>query len=554
MIGLIIPSVFAEEYITMTIEDGMYKNNMLLRIDGTVNFDSSIVSDNTIRLELFDPEMNLVKKITIDRDYTFSTDILLKDDFMKNSGIYKIIATNANYKSEKTFVYQNTGSERNENVVFDDSSQKHLESIYNLKKGQWAKYLVDFYFFASNSELEQQHRQMLDESISQYDEFDIKLEDLEWIEIRVLEVDNNEIVYSKLAYTKDKGITNMGTYTATNDSQIRSIAIPKNIKIHDEFFAPEPFAPLYVTSSSSSSEDPLYQTRDLPNFEFFELESENEINVEGNRLEPYAYQKFEKSTGILVESEVGISMITENGETVDVYLGYYLESLSEEHLDTKSTIDFNSLNISDIEMKFSDISKKNKHSKFFLGEHWITKRDGIVVNNYEVYWSENNTYVGKILVGGDSKVTDIAIMTIFDPSNPIMLDVANDFILEMQLRLIPDSMTESPSILWISNPDEIQSISKIVGDRKIGVHSNPNFLDDGNNMFVLTIDYTGNHTELSPFESEASIQPSKSTSPNVSENDTEYGPEIIAFTLFLFVGLPALIIFVVIWKIRTRKK
>ena len=436
--------------------------------------------------------------------------------------------------------------------------------VSGLREGQWIKYSVEFDFYASNSQLEQKLKEPMVNALTSSG-IDYDLEDLEWIKVSIIEVNDKEITYAKSEYIEGDGIRNSENTIYIDESTINGLAIPTSTKIHDKFSL-DPETELYVKSISSSSEDLLFQTRDFPNFEFYSLEAENVKDIDGARVEKYIYQKYEKSTGILLETEVGMSVMLDNGEWADVYLTYIVDSLSEEHLKAEPKINPNSLTISNVQLKLSDISKKNEHTRFFLGQVWRDSNDsrlseGMNVYNYEVFWSENNTYLGKILVGVDDKVTNIEAMTVFDPSNAKMLDAANDFILEIQLRFVPEMTTVSPSLLWLSNPDEASSTSKEIGTKLIQVHSVPNFIDTGTNMFLVTIDYTDNPTRLSTFDSEVSItQQSTSTSPNVSVTDTEYGelePDksiIMGIFILIFFGIIAFIIFIVIWKIRYRRK
>ena len=86
------------------------------------------------------------------------------------------------------------------------------------------------------------------------------------------------------------------------------------------FELPSPWAPLSVFEIKNSSDDYLFESRKLPNFDYIFLTSDNQTELENARMETNAYLKFEKSTGMLIESDIGMAILFDNGEWVEVYM------------------------------------------------------------------------------------------------------------------------------------------------------------------------------------------------------------------------------------------
>tara|TARA_Y100001936_G_C16003389_1_gene629207 strand:- start:54 stop:872 length:819 start_codon:yes stop_codon:yes gene_type:complete len=194
--------------------------------------------------------------------------------------------------------------------------------VNGLREGQWVKYKVELGFYASSPELENRMKPIMMDAFSQASsETDFDPTNVEWIMKKIINVNDNNAIINTISYSLDGVQTETTTgWTDVSEFTRDSISIPTDTTFGDMFELPSPWAPLSVFEIKNSSDDYLFESRKLPNFDYIFLTSDNQTELENARMETNAYLKFEKSTGMLIESDIGMAILFDNGEWVEVYM------------------------------------------------------------------------------------------------------------------------------------------------------------------------------------------------------------------------------------------
>ena len=204
--------------------------------------------------------------------------------------------------------------------------------VNGLREGQWVKYKVELVFSASSPETEVSVKQvMMDNFLSGMQlDFDYDPTNVEWVKKVITGIDGNYATVSTTSYSLDGIQTETTNRVDVSKFSQNSISIPTDTTFGDTFDIDSKgvwycdtclWAPLSVSEIKNSSEDYLFEYRKLPNFDYIFLTSDKYVSydLDGNYVDTNAYLKFEKSTGMLIESDIGWVMEFNDGEWATVY-------------------------------------------------------------------------------------------------------------------------------------------------------------------------------------------------------------------------------------------
>ena len=96
------------EYISVESDQSSYKEKMVMRISGTLNFDPAEKTEDRIHAAILSPDKEIIKRFKIDRDYTFETDLYLKDSWLQKSGDYYLVVEHDGKQAFTVFNYRVT--------------------------------------------------------------------------------------------------------------------------------------------------------------------------------------------------------------------------------------------------------------------------------------------------------------------------------------------------------------------------------------------------------------------------------------------------------------
>jgi hypothetical protein len=116
--------------------------------------------------------------------------------------------------------------------------------------------------------------------------------------------------------------------------------------------------------------------------------------------------------------------------------------------------------------------------------------DDNIVNKYEIL-TANHEEIGMLQIEGKDKVGVIWANSFFDWTDVgATMDEANDIMLEIQNKFVPESMAISPGKILLKHNDEAYAETKKVGSKTIKVESRPTvILGTPIVEFILMIDY-----------------------------------------------------------------
>ena len=446
-----------------------------------------------------------------------------------------------------------------------------------LKEGQWVKYIPNCIaaVHISDNELKMEKKDIMEKhcSNSMKERFGVTdVNDIEWYKVKVSKVDGTEVTFDESIKVKGSAEKSMGVPLTiplgSNWSFEEMLAIHVGLGIGDQIPLPLNYSPLEVYEISNMSEDVLWKHSGFENVEFLYLTStKTEYNEDRNEVYLDADFWFERSTGILLENVISISIYYDGYEEwIKLSEELVLLDFSIEGIKVQEKTDFDSLSFEEAETKIANLEG--------TGRYIINKvccdnmGDDNIVNKYEIL-TANHEEIGMLQIEGKDKVGVIGAISYFRPSSMTQnfsqegptRDDANDIMLEIQKRFVPEDRAISPSMIWMKHQDEKYTETKKVGSRTIKLDSIPTTtLGTPWVGFRLMIDYG---MIGSVFQQQVIEPPSKILMPESSEKiqeklarlegeRTQSDLMVVGLTFFV-IGIPVIIIAAVIILIKKRK-
>ena len=365
-----------------------------------------------------------------------------------------------------------------------------------LKEGQWVKYTVDCraYAFISDEEQKKKLKDKLDEdcSKSMKQRYGVtNVDNIEWYKVKVSKIDGTKVTFDESIKVRGSAEKSMGrsVIDIASYGDLPEWAIPVGLRVGDQIPTPENYSPLKVYEIKNISEDILWKDEGFENVEFLYLISENRIMQGGKKTDLYANFWFERSTGILLANEIGTTTWTGGyGDWTDISIDLELLDFSTGGIKVQEKTDLDSLSFKEAERKIANLEG--------TGRYIVNKvccdnmSDDNIVNKYEIL-TANHEEIGMLRIEGKDKVGVILVNSFFDWTHSgATMDEANDIMLEIQDRFVPESMAISPGKILLKHDDEAYAETKKVGSKTIKVESRPTvILGTPIVEFTLMIDY-----------------------------------------------------------------
>ena len=200
-------------------------------------------------------------------------------------------------------------------LAFEQASAQTV----GLKEGQWVKYIPSCIVNVSisDNELKMEKKDIMEKYCSEIAEIKFgvtDVNDIEWYKVKVSKVDGTEVTFDESIKVKGSAEKSMGSYGILLESLHLSkpFAIHVGLGIGDQIPIQSISinSPLEVYEISDMSEDVLWKNSGFENVEFLHLVSSTIEDGDENGTELYldADLWFERSTGILLESVISISI------------------------------------------------------------------------------------------------------------------------------------------------------------------------------------------------------------------------------------------------------
>ena len=375
-------------------------------------------------------------------------------------------------------------------LAFEQASAQTI----GLKEGQWVKYIPSCHVQASapNDELEKKLENDFEKQC--YDTMKERFgvagaNNVEWLKVKVSKIDGNKVTFDTSIKVKGSAEKSMGS--SINDivrnAGLPVWAIPVGLGVGDQISTPKNYSPLRVYEIGNVWEFPSWKK--FENVEFLHLISDNTIMQGGKEVQRYADFWFERSTGILLENEIGMFVWDpEKSAWVDISINLELLDFSSGGIKVQEKTDLDSLSFKEAERKIANLEGS--------GRYIINKvccdnmGDDNIVNKYEIL-TANHEEIGMLQIEGKDKVDVIWANSYFDfAQGGATRDDANDIMLEIQIQFVPEDRTISPGMIWMKHQDEAYAETKKVGSKTIKVESRPTVIADTSLVeFILMIDY-----------------------------------------------------------------
>ena len=436
-----------------------------------------------------------------------------------------------------------------------------------LKEGQWVKYTVGCWgnAYTSNDELEKKLEDKLDKDCSTFTKkiFGVAgVNEIEWVKVKVSKINDAQVTFDTSIKVKGSAEKSMGSSINNVGFGFTEWAIPVGLRVGDQISTPKNFSPLRVYEIKNISEDILWKNKGFENVEFLKLTSTNMVMQDGKEVYFDADFWFERSTGILLANEISVEIVDDR-EDYKTYFSTGFEPLdfSTGGIKVQEKTDPDSLSFADAERKLANIEG---YGMYIINKVCCNNMgDDNIVNKYEIL-TANHDEIGMIQIEGKDKVGVIWANSYFDfAQGGATRDDANDIMLEIQNKFVPESRAISPGMIWIKHQDEAYAETKNVGSKTIKLESKPTMILGTSIVeFILMIDYgtTGFVPTQSPIET-SKIPAQEEVIAGVSEQATagdnmEYDPVyvVIGFFFFIFFVLPIIIIVYVIILIKRRRR
>lgn len=437
-----------------------------------------------------------------------------------------------------------------------------------LKEGQWIKYTVSCWgnAYTSNDELEKKLEDKLDKDCSTFTKkiFGVTgVNEIEWVKVKVSKINDAQVTFDTSIKVKGSAEKSMGSSinnVGKNDG-FPEWAIPVGLSVGDQISAPENFSPLRVYEIKNISEDILWKNKGFENVEFLKLTSTNMVMQNGKEVYFDADFWFERSTGILLANEIAVEIIDDR-EDYKTYFSTGFEPLdfSTEGIKVQEKTDPDSLSFADAERKLANIEG---YGMYIINKVCCDNMgDDNIVNKYEILTADHEE-IGMILIEGKDKVGVIWANSYFDfAQGGATRDDANDIMLEIQNKFVPESRAISPGMIWIKHQDEAYAETKNVGSKTIKLESIPTMILGTSIVeFTLMIDYgtvgfvpTQSPMEASKIPAQEEVTASIPEQVTGTEKGMAYWFGYYAVAPLVFIGIPAIIIIIILIKRRRRKK
>lgn len=429
-----------------------------------------------------------------------------------------------------------------------------------LTKGQWVRYAPILNINVDPS-LELLIQDLI--PIAQGSSLVKVLENIEWMELKVDNIQGNEVTLSK-TINQNGNIQQSEPITIKIQNEKPSFVISTNVNLGHTLETPDGFAPITLVGIKNLDSyigicfvnPDLCEEKNVETLRFHSFRETSQNNVELLTEIEYVY---EKSTGILLRQYIILDVCTSDySECGLVEMGLEVIDFSIDGPKIIGKIDPGSPSKQEIVKRLSEFLVKTQDSRFLItdGQESIS---GPIKTTYDIIRMKDNSWLGTLIIYGDEEVTSVTATTTYD-MNKRTVDDASDILQLIRIRLVPGCCggIENHNMMFLNYFDDKQhSTSKTFENIELSLSWRHNDGSSATGFFGQEIQYLlhePSQSQAQPQE-ESMVnqdQPQKTieSSPAVQESNDSDSWGLVFMGFFFVVVIPIVIIVLVVWKIK----